>query len=124
MTAPASAPSAEKPNEYWKGVFMAIGLAVGVPMAWGSAFGAVGLAAESVLGSIVGSAIQAVGMLGAMAFFAIGPVQWLWINPLAKKYGRDGRDSLAKGLVTGGWIVVLLNTSCWGILLGAGLWKR
>jgi hypothetical protein len=110
--------TAGKPAEYWKGVFMAIGLAVAVPMAFGTVFGTIGTVFGFVLGNSLGNLVSGLGGVGALAFFGIGLVQWLWITPISRRYRSQGRDSLAQGLVTGAWIVFLLNASCWGILGG------
>jgi hypothetical protein len=63
-------------------------------------------------------------MIPAFMSLGIGLVQWLWLVPFARSRRSAGRPEFAKGVMSGGWIVLLLNAGCWGIIGGAFLLKR
>ena len=74
-------------------------------------------AGASVVGSGAGG--QVVGAMLGLAYvgvFAIGLSQWVYLTPIAALVFVRRRP-LALGLIIGGMLTVLLNTSCFAILL-------
>lgn len=105
-------PAVETRSAYWKGIGLALAADLLVPWAaWTAAW-------------LIGYPFQRFGMhrvldalmpVAAFLFLGIGASQWLWLVPLSRRFKNRGEVEKAKGVVSGGWIVFLLNAGCWGL---------
>src|SRR5262245_3159997 len=65
--------------------------------------------------ALVGSAIESGGGLIALPFLAfIGATEWIYLLPAAWLLRRRGKAAIAKGVLIGGSLVLLLCTLCYG----------
>lgn len=116
------APQSAGGDSFWTGFGAAIFLDAGIPFMLGVAAALVnGVAAAFQLGNIIPFSLGTLS--GALAFavvFGIGLVQWLWLTPLSIHAKRQGRIQYCLGMRTAGWIVFLLNASCYGIVFRGG----
>jgi hypothetical protein len=72
--------------------------------------------------AIIGSAIESGGGLIALPFLAfIGATEWLYLLPATWWLRRRGRTAIAKGVLIGGSLVLLLSTLCYGGIMLASL---
>ncbi|MBI3563874.1 MAG: hypothetical protein HY079_01600 [Elusimicrobia bacterium] len=111
------APALEPKSSYWKGVGLAFAAAVFGPWLISAVLWMVAYPLQRV--SFYG-VVAALSNLHGLMVFGIGIAQWAWLVPIARRLRAKGRPEMAKGVVTGGWMVFLINAACWG-LLGAFL---
>ena len=121
-TNPAPQTPPESPSAYWSGIATAIGLDIAIP--WGVSIVAGVLMIPSGLAGLHRSPFYFVSGLPALLSLGIGVSQWLWLVPAARRARASGRPEYAKGIVSGGWMVFILNASCWGLLGGMLFFNR
>lgn len=109
-------PPLEPSTAYWSGIATAIGLDFAIPTVI-SVFTSVFALALGMAG-VRNTFFYLVNGTSGLLFFGIGLAQWFWLVPAARHMRAKGRGEFAKGLISGGWMVFILNASCWGLLGG------
>lgn len=59
-----------------------------------------------------------------LGWAGIGVAQWLRLYPYARWLRAYGRPERAKGVISGGWMIFLINAGCWGLFGGAMFFLR
>lgn len=115
--------AAEPKYAYWQGMLRTFLLDILAPMSVSLATGLLTMPLHLLMpGSRFLMSIEAaVGGLLSIAGLGIGLSQWLWVLPLVKRARKQGRPEFAKGMMSGAWMVFLLNAGCWGIIGGSFL---
>lgn len=112
----AEAPVTEKPGNYWWGVLIAFAVDLMLPALAGLLTNLLLLAFTSFHFETLSFMVRPLSGLVFASLMGIGITQWLWLTPLAYRFRKHGYPSLAKGIITGGWMVLLINAGCWGLV--------
>lgn len=114
-------PAPETRSAYWKGIGLALLVDLAMPWALWCVVWVLGYPFQKLgLPRVLDALMPVAGLL----FLGVGVSQWLWLVPLSRRMKAQGKVETAKGVITGGWIVFLLNAGCWGLfglLIGKGL---
>jgi hypothetical protein len=55
--------------------------------------------------------------VGPILMLGVGIVQAAWVVPLWLYYRRAGEKETVKGILIAASVILLLNASCWGLLV-------
>lgn len=115
-TNPAPLTPPEPATAYWSGIATAVGLDIAIPLGVSIAMNV--LMIPFTLAGIHRTPLYVVTGIPGLLTLGIGVSQWLWLVPAARRARAKGRPEYAKGIISGGWMVFILNASCWGLLGG------
>jgi hypothetical protein len=80
---------------------------------------AIGLA--MTVGGVLLCTLLMVAYVGAFLLVGIGLVQAAWVIPAYRYFRARGEPETGKGILIVAGLVAMLNTTCWGLLIGTSI---